>query len=460
MTHYTPSSLSIQKEIVRHKLNLESEIDKSIDELGIKTLLCRSGINKVKGFPTVQLLFAFILLPFLKISLTSLWAGKMVENIFNAHKDTYYRFLNQERYNWRKFIILLASRLITRLDQRPLKDKVLIGDDTLLGKTGENMELVSYHFDHTKKSSQLGYQMLQLGYHNGDYFCPVDVAFHTSKKRPNQTAKDLDHRVCGWKRRSEAFQKKTDVLVEMVRRAWQAGIEAQFALFDSWFAHDIFISKIKQIGYDVICRLKRSKQQYEYRDQSLNLSELWHDIARHQLTWVNSWQVKATYLDVILPLSGKVRIVFVRSSKKKWHAFLSTNINMELPEILKYYSRRWIIEVYFRDCKQMLYLGKGQSETFDAVVALASLVMLRYLLLVYILAKRQLKGPIGPLFQELAHEHLQIAVAEILWSRIREIFMVSSQLFWDDFESEKFLHLLDSVEDTLLNYGFSSTAKL
>jgi hypothetical protein len=133
---------------------------------------------------------------------------------------------------------------------------------------------------------------------------------------------------------------------------------------------------------------------------------------------------------------------------------------MELPEILKYYSCRWTIEVYFRDCKQMLYLGKGQSETFDAVVALASLVMLRYLLLVYILAKRQLKGPIGPLFQELVHEHLQIAMADVLWTRIREIFMVSSQLFWDDFDSDKFIHLIDLVEDTLLTYGFSSTAKL
>ena len=125
-------------------------------------------------------------------------------------------------------------------------------------------------------------------------------------------------------------------------------------------------------------------------DQTFTLAKLWHDIARHQLHWVKSWQVQATFLDVHLPKSGKVRIVFVRASKKQWHAFLSTDVSMELPDILKYYSRRWAIEVYFRDCKQMLYLGQGQSETFDAVIALASIVMLRYLLLVYILAKRHL----------------------------------------------------------------------
>ena len=81
MKNYTPSSLSIQKEIIKHQLNLDSEIDKSIKELGVKTLLQKSGITKRKGFPALQLLFALILLPFFKISLASLWAGRMVEHI-------------------------------------------------------------------------------------------------------------------------------------------------------------------------------------------------------------------------------------------------------------------------------------------------------------------------------------------------------------------------------------------
>ena len=51
----------------------------------------------------------------------------------------------------------------------------------------------------------------------------------------------------------------------MIRRAWQAGIEAQFILFDSWFAHDKIIFQIKLIGYDVITRLKRNQTRYGYR---------------------------------------------------------------------------------------------------------------------------------------------------------------------------------------------------
>jgi hypothetical protein len=74
--------------------------------------------------------------------------------------------------------------------------------------------------------------------------------------------------------------------------------------------------------------------------------------------------------------------------------------------------------------------------------ALASLVMLRYLLLIHILAKRQLNGP---LFQEIVHEHLRIAMAEVLWIRIKEIFLLSSQLFWEAFEFDKFYQLIDLI---------------
>ena len=69
-------------------------------------------------------------------------------------------------------------------------------------------------------------------------------------------------------------------------------------LFDSWFASNKVISKILDIGYGVICRLKRGKTRYSYRGQSMTLLQLWHNVARHALRWVSSWQVKAAILNV------------------------------------------------------------------------------------------------------------------------------------------------------------------
>jgi hypothetical protein len=455
-----PFSLSVQKEIQRHRLNVESEVNKSINELGIRTLLHQSGIHKEKGYSTVTLLFALLVLPLIKQSLSALWSGKFFENLIQAHKDAYYRFWNHPCFNWRKMVILLVCRLIARTDRAPLDETVIIADDSLLGKTGEDMELVSYHHDHTTNRSQLGYQMLQVGYHNGTRFYPLDVAFHTSKNRPNDKLREMDKRTCGWKRRMETFEKKTDLLVQMIQRCWQNGISARFVLFDSWFAWDKVISEILATGYGVICRLKRSKTHYSYQGQTMTLAQLWHNVARHELHWVSSWQIKAAILNVELPLSGNVSIVFVRWSKKNWHAFLCTEADMEIAEILNYYSRRWAIECYFKDCKQLLELGKGQSKTFDAVVAQASIVMIRYLILIYILAKRQITGPIGPLFQELAREHLQLALVQSLWSRIRQVLMLSSQLFSSNSDKNEFFYLLDVLENSLIDCQLEGCAKL
>ena len=48
MQEHTPMSLSIQREIEKHRLNIESEIDNSMGKLGFRTLLDRSGIRNVQ----------------------------------------------------------------------------------------------------------------------------------------------------------------------------------------------------------------------------------------------------------------------------------------------------------------------------------------------------------------------------------------------------------------------------
>jgi len=225
-------SLSIQREIESHGLNVESEVNKSFNELGIRMLLHQAGIRKEKGFPPVTLLFVMVVLPLIKHSLCSLWSGQFFANVIAAQKDTYYRFLNHPCFNWRNLLFLLACREIARTDRCTLHDKTLIVDDIILGKTGEKMELVSYHHDHTTNSSKLGYQMLQLGYHNGARFCPLILAFILPPTRTNDKLRELDKRCCGWKG-AWSPSKRRPISLWRFKRCWQNNISARFVLFDS-----------------------------------------------------------------------------------------------------------------------------------------------------------------------------------------------------------------------------------
>ena len=96
MQKHTPLSLSIQREIEKHRLNMESEIDKSMGKLGFRTLLDRSGIRKQKGYAPISLLFVLAVLPFIKEGVRSLWTNEFYRRFLNARKDTVYRFLNHQ----------------------------------------------------------------------------------------------------------------------------------------------------------------------------------------------------------------------------------------------------------------------------------------------------------------------------------------------------------------------------
>lgn len=453
-------SLSLQKQISNQEIVIDSEINNAFKELKFRSILNRSGIRKTRGYKTITLLFLIVLLPFLKRKLTDLWNSEYLRNTTTGQKDVFYRFLNYERFNWRKFVYLLALKVIAYSDDVPLRQKVLIADDSVVPKSGKDIELVSYHFDHKTKRSVLGNQCLQLGYHNGINFFPLDVAINTSSKRPNNKLRDIDKRTIGWRRRKEALNKKTTTLVSMIDRAWKSGIDASFVLFDSWFSHDDVISKVYDIGYGVICRLKRGRVKYEYYGQKYTLKQLWQQVAKKQTVFLAGYHVKAVCLNVKLPKTGDVRILFISDGKKEWHALLSTDTELEAPEILSYYVRRWAIEVFFKDAKQMLYMGKEQSNTFDAAVACYSMVMIRYLLLVYILGKRRINGPIGPLFRELSDENQLLSMAEKLWAYIKELIIRSSHVICYKIEPDIVLHLLDMIEDNIIAPVGLSTAKL
>ena len=453
-------SLSLQKQIQNQPVSIDTEVNRAFGELKFRSLLKRSGITKQKGYATISLLFLFVLLPFIKRKLTDFWNCQCLENQIEAQKDAYYRFLNQECFNWRKLVYFLALKVIAHSDKTPLKEKVLIADDTISAKSGSKIELVSYHFDHKVGRSVLGNCCLQLGFHNGVNFFPLDVAFSASKNRPNQNLRDIDKRTCGWKRRKEALDKKTTALVHMVNRAWKEGIDASFVLFDSWFAHDDIISRIYKIGYGVICRLKKGRVKYTYEGQTYTLKQLWREVARKKTSWMPEHNLKGVCLNVTLPKTGDVRLLFVSDGRKDWQALLCTDLELDPTEILSYYARRWSIEVFFRDAKQMLYLGKEQSNIFDALVASYSLVMIRYLLLVYILGKRRLSGSVGPLFRQLSDDQSLLVMAQALWANVKELIIRSSDVLCYKIEPDTLLHFIDIIEDTIIRHTRIVSAKL
>jgi len=407
--------------IVTDNVCYENQIHQFFQNYKIRNLLKHSNIDKEKGISPVAVF---------RMLFTLVFTGKKLYRTLEAGgscgmaKDTAYRFLNSVHIHWRRFLLLLSSRVI-REELKPLTGtdnmKVLIADDTLYRRNrSKHVELLSRVFDHTDHRYYRGFRMLTLGWADGNSFLPVSCALLSSNKEKNRLVPvrtDLDRRTNGAKRRKEAIGKATDILVEMVAEATATGIEARHILFDSWFAYPAIMRKLLATGMHTLCMLKVTKKIfYRYQEEDFHLAALYRKIRKRR--------GRAKILASILVEIGKddeggsipAKIVFVRDRRaKKWLALLSTDTALSDEEIITTYKRRWDIEVFFKMAKSFLQLAKEcQGRSYDAVVAQAHLVCCRYIMLA--LAKRTNQDPrtLGTLFHACCEELEQATFAEAL----------------------------------------------
>ena len=389
----------------------ENQIHQFFLNQKIGSLLKRSNIDKEKGISPVSVF---------RVLFTLVFAGKNLYRTLEAGrncgmaKDTVYRFLNSVHANWRRFLLLLTSRVI-REKLLPLTGaanmKVLIADDTLCRRNrSKHVELLSRVFDHTDRQYYRGFRMLTLGWSDGISFLPVSCALLASSKEKNRLVPlraDLDRRTNGVKRRREGIRKATDVLVDMVEEATASGIQASHLLFDSWFAYPVIMRNLLARGMHALCMLKvTEKIFYRYPGEELHLAAIYRKIRKRpgRAKVLASVMVEIGEDENGVPVSAK--IVFVRDRRsKKWIALLSTDISLTEEQIIMTYKRRWDIEVFFKVAKSFLNLAREcQGRSYDALVAHATMVCCRYIMLA--LAKRTNQDPrtLGSLFHACCEE--------------------------------------------------------
>jgi hypothetical protein len=69
------------------------------------------------------------------------------------------------------------------------------------------------------------------------------------------------------------------------------------------------------------------------------------------------------YVEIDMKMQGiSVKLFFSKASKRgKWHGILTTDSELNFDQVFKIYSQRWMVEVFFKEAKQNLNLGKCES---------------------------------------------------------------------------------------------------
>ncbi|MDQ8736362.1 IS4 family transposase, partial [Paenibacillus sp. LHD-38] len=102
-----------------------------------------------------------------------------------------------------------------------------------------------------------------------------------------------------------------------------------------------------------------------------------------------------------------ILVVFIRhrSKKKEWLAILSTDLTLTVEEVIRIYSMRWDIEVFFKCAKSMLRLQKEfRGLSYDLLVSHTTIVFSRYILLAWQHRQSTDQRTLGGLFYLLCDE--------------------------------------------------------
>lgn len=392
-------------------------------------------------------------------TINSLYTSKFTP-LTKGKKDVYYRALSNQKMNWRNILLLFVKRYLS-LDKRlkPSVDntKCLIFDDTDIEKSGKTIEGVSKIYNHVTKTYVFGYKIFVARYWNGSVFIPVDFSFHRENKdnkkkkyglskkeykSQKETKRDTKQPVI--KRYKELNAKKTDILIQMFKRIKKRKIDVDYILFDSWFTSILLISKLLKISRKVnIIGMYKYNSKVEIEGTVKTIKQL----RKQKKKLKRSRKYNFYFLNYTGLIDGiEVKVFIIRKGRRgAWHTIISTNTTLNFNQMMSIYKKRWSIEVFFKEAKQLLGLGTSQSTNFDVQVAQTTINMIQYLL-VNLKFRQQAYETIGGLFKDIKQDFIEHKLDDRIMLAIVELIAVLEFII-EDFNIEitisKLIHYSD-----------------
>jgi Transposase DDE domain len=349
-------------------------------------------------------------------------------------KDVLYKVKNSYKINWRSILMRQAYTCMDGVEIEKSKDAssqaCFILDDTDLPKKGKAIELIGRIFSHVTGSYNLGFKSMNLAFWSGKHLLHLDFSLHIEagkKKDQGMKKKELANRFSklreisspGHKRACEAFEKKTQSAMRMMRRAIAKGFKASYILADSWFFSVALARFALRKKISLITRPKFNNWKYEYDGRFCTIGQLSKKMRYHKSRKWNN-KLRLYHVSVEVMFKGIPMKLFFFKEKKRgtpWRAIISTDKKLGAIQAYKIYQNRWSIEVSFKELKQLMRYGKCQSTNFDAQISDLTFCLMAYNHLSQIKAINEYQS-IGLLFREISQNQISPNLMQRFWTQL------------------------------------------
>lgn len=286
----------------------------------------------------------------------------------------------------------------------------LIIDDVLLPKVfAKAIELCFWDWDHASRRNCFGQRLVFVLWSNGALVIPLLFTFWqkdpTRKPKPQKAkrAKTKKRKGAGTARRRRRqprargkrgksrvrvasgarYRTKNELARVMVWRSIQRGLPVQFVLFDNWYAAEDNLKLFERLR---LFWVTRSKDNYtvQYEGRTLQVKQVASRVPKAHYHYYTSLGARARSFAVTR--NGRALTLTVikddrgpESGRTKYLLTNATGLNVR--QVVEWYRRRWTIEVFFRDCKQYLGLGRSEVRNADEIISHIVLVCIAYTVL-------------------------------------------------------------------------------
>jgi SRSO17 transposase len=239
-------------------------------------------------------------------------------------------------------------------------------DDSLVEKTGKQMEAVDYHYCHSAGKTVLGHVWVT------GHLIVLGQSYPVSWKlyRRQVTCEAL----------GVPFVSKPQLAQAILRAFEPLPATTTYVLTDSWYPSQDILRLCKERRFHLISAVK-SNRKFKATGQDLQVKQWTQTLLQEAFDFV---MVNATGYQVwsaIGRLSSGHRVKLVMNrviGQQRWRYLVSTDLSLTPQTIIGHYLTRWEVENFYRAAKQSLGWGDYQMRDLFAIERHVLLMMVAH----------------------------------------------------------------------------------
>jgi hypothetical protein len=323
----------------------------------------------------------------------------------------------------------MVEKFLELAQQLGIELVILISVDDSLGKKGKatrHLQAVDVHHNHTESTGKKqaytnGYVYVEVHVQIGPIGFLFDTRLYQREKKVRQLnrQRESSNRL-HYRSKYNLARNMLEELVQLLPKGHRV-----YVLFDSWYASAKLIKFCRRQRWHVICAVKTNRRIEKQR------IDHYHQALKHQpyqrvtLEALDPHRKAPTYL--VRTIHGHLQEIaepvqaFIskkRPGDKRPKYFVCTDTSLSAQQALRYYQKRWPVEVDNFYLKDVLGLGDFRLQSFEAAEKWFALVVLAINYLQFQAAQAYLAAhtclPLADFIRQHRLEHLQVLLRTVV----------------------------------------------